>query len=70
MSAADDYFTRGLQKLALGSIMDNEDVSVNLVRCNTRLSQVNKFLIIPRIMREAFNEGLPSCISKNSVLLR
>jgi hypothetical protein len=70
MSAADDYFTRGLQKFPLGSIMDNEDVSVNPVRCNTYLPWFDRFLIIPLTMREAFNEGLPSCTSKNSVLLR
>jgi hypothetical protein len=56
--------------LSLGSIMDNEDVSVNPARCNTRLPWFDKFLIILQTMREAFNEGLPSCTSKNSVLLR
>jgi hypothetical protein len=67
MRAADDYFSRGLQKLALDSIMDNEELSVNPVRCNTYPPRFDKFLIIPRTMREAFNEGLPSCTSKHSV---
>jgi len=32
MRAADDYFSPGLQKFALDSIMDNEEVSINPVR--------------------------------------
>ena len=60
MSSADDYFTRGLQKFAVGSIMDNECISVNPVRCNTRQNRDDAFLIIPPVVREAFNRGLPT----------
>jgi hypothetical protein len=59
MSGADDYLMRGLQKFALGSIMDNEALSVNPVGCNTRRDRDNAFLIIPPLVREAFNKGLP-----------
>jgi len=60
MSPFADYFEYGLQKFTLGSIMDNEAISVNPVRCNTRQNRDDAFLIIPPVVREAFNKGLPT----------
>jgi hypothetical protein len=34
MSPFADYFEYGLQKFTLGSIMDNENISVNQLGCN------------------------------------
>jgi len=60
MSLSADYFECGLQKFALDSIIDNENISVNRCGCNADWFWIDKFLMIPTSIREAFNKGLPT----------